>query len=139
MSSCSVSIDGRRISSIGRGLLILLGVAGGDGEKEAAWLAEKALNLRIFPDDESKMNFSVLDISGELMVVSQFTLLADCSKGRRPSFVNAASGDEAERLYGRFVEELSGSGLSVGMGEFGAMMEVALVNDGPVTVVIDTP
>lgn len=127
------------MSRVGRGLLVLLGVAEGDGDGEAAWLAEKVLNLRIFPDDESRMNLSVLDVAGELMVVSQFTLLADCSKGRRPSFVKAAAGDEAERLYLSFVEELSGRGLTVRTGVFGAMMDVALVNSGPVTVVIDTP
>lgn len=127
------------MSSIGIGLLVLLGVAGGDSESEAAWLSEKVLNLRIFPDDESRMNLSVLDISGELMVVSQFTLLADCTKGRRPSFVKAATGDEAERLYETFVDVISGRGIIVRTGVFGAMMDVALVNSGPVTVVIDTP
>jgi len=127
------------VSSIGIGLLVLLGVAGGDSESEAAWLSEKVLNLRIFPDDESRMNLSVLDISGELMVVSQFTLLADCTKGRRPSFVKAATGDEAERLYETFVDVISGRGIIVRTGVFGAMMDVAPVNSGPVTVVIDTP
>lgn len=114
----------------------MLGVAKGDSEAEAAYLVDKVLNLRIFPDDDGKMNLSILDIGGELMVVSQFTLLADTRKGRRPSFVNAADPDDAERLYGLFLELVSASGLKVEAGDFGAMMMVELENWGPVTIVI---
>ena len=135
---CSVSVDGRPVSQVGTGLLVLLGVAKGDGEPEGAYLVDKILNLRIFPDNAGKMNLSVLDVAGELMVVSQFTLLADTRKGRRPSFVQAADPPEAERLYERFTELASASGLKVETGDFGAMMMVDLENWGPVTIVLDT-
>jgi D-tyrosyl-tRNA(Tyr) deacylase len=138
VNRCSVSVEGRELSEIAEGLLVLLGVAQDDGEREARYLADKIINLRIFPDEDGRMNLSVADIAGELMVVSQFTLLADTRKGRRPSFVAAADPGDAERLYDTFVALLSESGLRVGTGEFGAMMLVSLDNWGPVTLVIDT-
>ena len=137
--SCSVSIDGEVVSEIGGGLLVLLGVAKGDSTTEIAALSDKILNLRIFPDDEGRMNFSVLDTGGELMVVSQFTLLADCRKGRRPSFVAAEEPALAEPLYEEFAAILASSGLKVATGSFGAMMTVNLENWGPVTLVLDCP
>lgn len=135
---CKVSIEGTEVAATGPGLLVLLGVARGDAEPEALYLADKVRNLRIFPDADGRMNLSVLESGGELMVVSQFTLLADTRKGRRPSFIAAADPPEAERLYLRFVELLSGSGARVATGEFGAMMMVSLDNWGPVTLVIDS-
>jgi D-aminoacyl-tRNA deacylase len=123
---------------IGRGLCILLGVALGDGEVEAERLAGKIARLRIFPDDDRRFDRSVLDIGGAALVVSQFTLIADTAKGNRPSFAGAAPPGQAEPLYERFTAELRGLGLPVETGVFGAGMEVELVNDGPVTVVLDT-
>lgn len=137
MRSCSVSIGGNTVSAIGRGLLVLVGVAVDDGEPEARFLADKIRGLRIFPDESGKMNLSVRDVGGELMVVSQFTLLADCSKGRRPSFVGAAEPSRAEEVYEFFVDHLRNEGLEVRTGEFGALMTVSLENWGPVTLVID--
>lgn len=137
--SCSVSIDGEVVSEIGEGLLLLLGVAKGDSTTEMGALSDKILNLRIFPDDQGRMNLSVLDTGGELMVVSQFTLLADCRKGRRPSFVAAEDPALAEPLYEEFVASLASSGLKVATGSFGAMMTVSLENWGPVTLVLDCP
>jgi D-tyrosyl-tRNA(Tyr) deacylase len=134
-----VTSGDRILAETGTGLLVRLGVARGDGERELAYVAEKALNLRIFPDDEGKMNLSVLDIAGEVTVVSQFTLLADTSKGRRPSFVGAADPAQAEPAYQRLVELLRASGLKVETGGFGEMMLVSLENWGPVTIVIETP
>ncbi len=139
VNSCSVSVDGQTISEIGRGLLVLVAVARGDGPAETSFMADKVLNLRVFPDGDGKMNLSVLDIDGELMVVSQFTLLGDCRKGRRPSFVGAEEPEAAERLYLELAGALAESGLKVQTGEFGAMMSVELENWGPVTLVIDTP
>ena len=126
------------ISEIGPGLLLLVGVAKGDGEAEASWLAEKIAGLRIFNDDEGKMNRSVKDIGGEILAVSQFTLLADTRKGKRPSFVGAAPPEEAELLFDYFCEKLRTVGVrSVWTGSFGAMMDVTLTNDGPVTIVLE--
>ena len=136
---CSVSIGGRVHSEIGAGLLVLVGVGRSDSEDDAAYLADKILNLRIFPDDEGKMNLSVLDTRGDLMVVSQFTLLADCGKGRRPSFVAAADPVLAEPLYLSLVKRFESAGLEVRTGAFGELMDVSLDNWGPVTLVIDTP
>ena len=136
--SASVTVNGDRISAIGRGLLILLGVTAEDDAKAAARLAEKAAALRIFEDQAGKMNLSVRDVGGEALVVSQFTLYADCKKGRRPSFMNAASPDEARELYERFCELVSGLGVPTRRGQFGAKMIVSLENDGPVTIVLDT-
>jgi D-tyrosyl-tRNA(Tyr) deacylase len=134
----SVTVDGTCFGRIERGWLILLGVVRGDTEDDAIWLAEKVLNLRGFEDEAGKMNRSVLDIRGGILVVSQFTLLGDCRTGRRPSFTEAADPATAERLYLRFAELLAGSGLNVGMGVFRAMMKVELVNDGPVTFLLDS-
>lgn len=135
----SVTVDGKKISEIGKGLLVLLGVGPDDTEEEARFLADKAANLRIFTDEQDKMNLSLLDITGEMLVVSQFTLYADCKKGRRPSFTSAAAPAEANRLYEYFVEYVASLGVSkVGHGEFGADMKVELLNDGPVTIILDT-
>lgn len=139
VNRCEVTVADRVLSRTGIGLLVLLGVAQGDGDKELEYIADKTLNLRVFPDDEGKMNLSVLDVAGELTVVSQFTLLADTRKGRRPSFVSAADPVVAEPIYERFVERLRASGLLVGTGGFGEMMLVSLDNWGPVTIVIDSP
>jgi D-aminoacyl-tRNA deacylase len=138
VKNASVSAGGALISEIGPGLLLLVGVANGDGEAEASWLAEKIAGLRIFNDDEGKMNRSVKDIGGEILAVSQFTLLADTRKGKRPSFVGAAPPEEAELLFDYFCEKLRASGVrSVEIGSFGAMMDVTLTNDGPVTIVLE--
>ena len=136
---CSVSIGGMVHSEIGPGLLVLAGIGKADTEDEAGYLAGKILNLRIFPDDAGKMNLSVLDTQGDLMVVSQFTLLADCSRGRRPSFAPAAEPGHAEPLYLELVKRLESSGLNVRTGAFGEIMDIALENWGPVTLVIDIP
>jgi D-tyrosyl-tRNA(Tyr) deacylase len=138
VSSASVDVGGTRVCGIGRGLLILLGVRKGDTAPDLEWMAEKVLNLRIFDDEAGTMNRSVLDVAGELLVVSQFTLLADARKGRRPSYLDAAPPDEAKALYEAFCDRLAASGRPVGRGVFQAMMEVSLVNDGPVTIVLDS-
>jgi len=138
VARAEVRIAGRDPAAIGRGLLILLGVARGDGEPEAEWLARKCLSLRIFNDEQQHMNLSLADVGGEILVVSQFTLLGDCIKGRRPSWSHAADPGEAEQLYELFVDRLRAGGFPVKTGVFQAMMEVAGVNDGPVTLLIDT-
>lgn len=138
VSRAAVSIGGVTESSIGPGLVILLGVAGGDTARDAGYLARKISELRIFEDDRGKMNLSVKDVDGEAIVVSQFTLLADCRKGRRPAFNKAAPPGEAEPLYEAFVRELSATGIGVGTGKFGAMMKVELENDGPVTIIMES-
>jgi D-tyrosyl-tRNA(Tyr) deacylase len=137
VAEASVEVEGSIVGRIGQGWLVLLGVARGDTEADAAWMAEKLLNLRGFEDDQGKMNRSVLDVRGGLLVVSQFTLLGDCRGGRRPSFTDAAEPAEAERLYEAFVARLRTSGLPVATGVFRAMMRVALVNDGPVTFLLE--
>jgi D-tyrosyl-tRNA(Tyr) deacylase len=138
VKEASVTVEGNRISSIGPGLLLLVGVAHGDDETEADWLAEKLAGLRIMADEEGKMNLSVRDVGGAVLAVSQFTLLADTRKGKRPSFVGAAPPEEAARLFDYFCERLRAAGVSqVETGRFGAMMDVALVNDGPVTIVLE--
>jgi D-tyrosyl-tRNA(Tyr) deacylase len=134
----SVTVEGREVSRIGPGLLVLLGVGHGDTEADAAWLSEKMAGLRIFPDLEGKMNLSVLDTHRALLLVSQFTLYADTRKGKRPSFVGAAPPEEARRLYAACAASLRSLGLSVGEGVFAADMKVALVNDGPVTLLLDS-
>lgn len=139
VSSAHVKVDGEVVGATDGGLMLLLGVTHGDGKEQADWLARKVANLRIFNDDEGKMNRSVLDVGGSALVVSQFTLYGDCGKGRRPSFVNAAPPDEADRLYQYFCERLSQEGCPVETGRFQTVMEVSLVNDGPVTLVLDTP
>ncbi len=133
----SVRVDGEEIGCIGRGLMILFGAEKNDREEMAVWLAEKTLNLRVFSDDNGKMNLSVQDIGGELLVVSQFTLAGDCSKGRRPGFDRAAEPAQAERLYRLFVEAVGRTGLKVNEGRFGADMQVEILNDGPVTFILE--
>jgi D-tyrosyl-tRNA(Tyr) deacylase len=134
----SVRIEDEVVAEIGRGLLVLLGVAEGDGVEEARTLARKVADLRIFPDDHRPLNRSVIDVGGEVLAVSQFTLLADTRKGRRPSFVRAAGPEVAEPLYLEFVEAVRARGLPVQTGRFGATMLVSSVNDGPVTVLVST-
>ncbi len=137
VSRARVTVAGRVTGEIGRGLLLLAGFTDADTEDALAWMAEKVVGLRIFPDDEGKMNRSVAEAGGALLVVSQFTLYGDARKGRRPSFVDAARPEIAIPLYERFVELLRGTGLDVATGEFGAMMDVELVNDGPVTLILE--
>jgi D-aminoacyl-tRNA deacylase len=138
VKSASVAVEDEIISEVGPGLLLFVGVAVSDGEAEADWLAEKLAGLRIFNDEEGKMNLSVRDVGGEVLAVSQFTLLADTKKGKRPSFVGAAPPEEAEPLFDYLCERLRAAGVvSVKTGSFGAMMSVALVNDGPVTIVLE--
>jgi D-tyrosyl-tRNA(Tyr) deacylase len=134
----SVKVDNETIGRIGRGLLVLLGVAKGDTPSDADYLANKIVNLRIFEDDDAKMNRSLLSIGGKMLVVSQFTLLGDCRKGRRPSFVAAAGPQKALELYENFVQQVRRLGISVETGRFQAMMDVALINDGPVTLVLES-
>jgi D-tyrosyl-tRNA(Tyr) deacylase len=136
VSRAAVRVDGAVVGEIGIGLLVLLGVADGDGEADTERLAAKVARLRIFADDLGRFDRSVLDVGGAVLVVSQFTLLADTAKGNRPSFTAAARQEEAERLYERFSAALRAIGLTVEQGVFGAMMEVELVNDGPVTIVL---
>ena len=134
----SVKTENETIGRIGKGLLILLGVANGDSSSDADYLVNKITNLRIFEDDKGKMNRSLLELGGEMMVVSQFTLLGDYRKGRRPSFVQAAEPNLAAELYEYFVNQVRGLGIAVQTGRFGAMMEVALINDGPVTLILES-
>lgn len=138
VARASVDVDGRRTGEIGRGLLILLGVHTSDSRAEAEWLARKCAKLRIFPDDEGRMNRSVRDVGGEALVVSQFTLYGDASKGNRPSFIESARPEQAEPLYEAFCKLLETEiGTPVATGVFGAMMDVSLVNDGPVTLHVE--
>jgi len=139
VTEARVSVGDRVTGSIGPGLCVLLGISTEDGPGEVGWAADKIANLRIFSDDEGKMNRSLLDVGGEALVVSQFTLYGDTRKGRRPSFVKAASGAEAEALYADVVAALADLGVRVATGEFGAMMHVSLTNDGPVTIILDSP
>jgi D-aminoacyl-tRNA deacylase len=137
VASASVTVDAKNVGEIGPGVMVLLGVEKGDTEVQADWLAEKIVNLRIFEDEAGKMNLSVIDVCGSLLVVSQFTLAGNCEKGRRPSFDSAAAPDEGKRLYEYFVEAVKRLGLPVATGIFQAEMKVALVNDGPVTFVLE--
>ena len=134
----SVTVDGRVTGAIGPGLMILLGVEQGDTEKDSKYLAEKIAVLRIFMDDDGKMNLSVIDTGGSALVVSQFTLLGDCRKGRRPSYAKAAQPEIARKLYRNFVDCLSSQNVPVQEGVFAAMMDVELINDGPVTLLLDS-
>ena len=135
----TVKTDNEIVGQIGSGLLVLLGVAKDDTAKEVDYLANKIINLRIFEDQDGKMNRSLLETGGELLAVSQFTLLADCRKGRRPSFIEAAEPEKAIDLYEKFVNMVRAKGIGVQTGRFRAVMEVALINDGPVTVIIESP
>jgi D-tyrosyl-tRNA(Tyr) deacylase len=138
VKSSQVVVDGQTIGKIGRGLNLLVGITATDTEAELDWMAKKCLELRVFPNgDGGRFDLSVQEIGGELLVVSQFTLYGDCRKGRRPSFDQAASPDRAEQLYLQFVEKLRQSGLKVETGKFGAMMQVSIENDGPVTLMLD--
>ena len=136
VKDASVTIEGKLYSQIGHGFLILLGIEKEDSEEKIQWLINKIVNLRIFENEEGKMAQSVLDVKGEILVVSQFTLCADCKKGTRPSFDNAMKPDLAEKLYEKFVKELSEK-ITVKTGVFGAMMDVQLINDGPVTIMLE--
>ncbi|NIQ97462.1 MAG: D-tyrosyl-tRNA(Tyr) deacylase [Desulfuromonadales bacterium] len=138
VSSARVEVDGETVGEIGRGVAVLLGVAEGDSERDAVWLADKVAGLRIFEDNEGKMSLSVRDVDGGALVVSQFTLLGDCRKGRRPSFSRAAAPQEADALYERCVHLLRERGIEVATGVFRAMMDVHLVNEGPVTLLLDS-
>ena len=138
VSRAKVSVDGETVGEIGTGILILLGVSRDDSEKEAVYILEKTLNLRIFEDSDGKMNLSLLDITGDLLVVSQFTLYGDTRKGRRPSFIEAAAPEKANFLYEFFVAEARKQIKKVETGRFQAMMDVELVNDGPVTILLDS-
>jgi D-tyrosyl-tRNA(Tyr) deacylase len=137
VSRAKVTVDGRVTGEIGRGLLLLVGFTEGDTEEALAWMARKIVQLRIFSDDEGKMNRSVEEADGAVLVVSQFTLYGDARKGNRPSFIDAARPETAIPLYERFVELLRATGRPVATGEFGAMMDVELVNDGPVTLILE--
>jgi len=138
VSRASVDIAGEEVGRIGRGLVVFIGVANGDTERDVQYLVQKITNLRIFSDAEDRFNLSALDINGELLLVSQFTLLADTRKGRRPSFIEAPPPPRAEELFNYFVELASSSGLKVATGRFQQYMQVEIYNDGPVTVMLDS-
>jgi D-tyrosyl-tRNA(Tyr) deacylase len=138
VTSSSVTVDNKQISNIGPGILVLLGVTHADQPSDAEYLADKVANLRIFEDPDGKMNCSLLDIGGEILVVSQFTLYGDCKKGRRPSFIEAAAPDKAENLYEYFTKQIRTKGINAQSGQFRAMMKVELVNDGPVTLILES-
>lgn len=139
VKSSSVTVDGKVIGKITRGLNLLVGIAHNDTEAELDWMTRKCLELRLFPDKEKEQAWqkSVVDIQGEILVISQFTLYGDCRKGRRPSFSNSAAPETAEILYDRFVTKLKQSGLNIANGKFGAMMQVSIENDGPVTLILE--
>ncbi len=139
VSQARVTVDGEVVGEIGLGLAVLVGVTHGDGEKEARWLARKIAGLRIFEDEAGKMNRSVREVGGAVLVVSQFTLYGDARKGRRPSFVHAAPPEQAEPLIDALVRFLQEEGVPVATGRFRAMMQVCLCNEGPVTIILDTP
>ncbi len=138
VSAASVSVAGEVVGRIGRGLVVFVGVANGDTEKDAQYLAQRTVNLRIFSDQAGRFNLSALDIQGELLLVSQFTLLADTKKGRRPSFTDAAPQAQAEELFQQFVEQARATGLKVETGRFQQYMQVEIHNDGPVTIMLDS-
>ncbi|KAJ49450.1 D-tyrosyl-tRNA(Tyr) deacylase [Clostridium tetanomorphum] len=138
VKSSKVSVDGKVIGSIGMGLNVLLGISKEDNKEDIIYLKDKILNLRIFEDEQGKMNRSLLDVGGELIVVSQFTLYGDCRKGKRPSFIEALGGNEAKIMYEEFVQQCKDILGNVETGEFGAEMEVTIINDGPVTILIDS-
>ncbi|MDG4652073.1 D-aminoacyl-tRNA deacylase [Chryseobacterium arthrosphaerae] len=138
VSEASVKVDGKIVGEIGKGLMLLVGIDENDEKPDADWLVQKVLNLRIFGDEDGKLNLSVKDISGEVLCISQFTLIADYKKGNRPSFIKAAKPDKAVPLFDYFKEEIAKSGLKTESGIFGADMKVSLINDGPVTIVMDS-
>lgn len=138
VSQGRVLVDGEEIGAIGSGLVILLGVHRDDNTEDGKYLARKIVNLRIFSDENGKMNRSLLDVGGQALIVSQFTIWGDTRKGRRPSFIQAAEPDKAEKLYQDFVSEMNRQNVTTATGEFGAMMELALINDGPVTLILDS-
>ncbi|MDM1557406.1 MULTISPECIES: D-aminoacyl-tRNA deacylase [Chryseobacterium] len=138
VSEASVKVEGKIVGEIGKGLMLLVGIEENDEKADADWLVQKILNLRIFSDDDDKLNLSVKDISGEILCISQFTLIADYKKGNRPSFIKAAKPDKAVPLFDYFKEEIAKSGLKTESGIFGADMKVSLINDGPVTIVMDS-
>jgi D-tyrosyl-tRNA(Tyr) deacylase len=138
VTESKVHVDDQTIGEIGPGLLVLLGISKSDEEKDADYLADKVANLRILEDEDGKMNRSLLETGGEMLVVSQFTLLGNCRKGRRPSFVEAAPPEKAERLYDYFVSQVRSKGISAATGQFQAKMAVSLVNDGPVTLILES-
>jgi len=138
VSESSVKVDGTIVGEIGKGLMLLVGIDEGDSVTDADWLVQKVLNLRIFGDENDKLNLSVQDIKGEILCISQFTLIADYKKGNRPSFIKAAKPDNAIPLFDYFKEQISKSGLKTESGIFGADMKVSLINDGPVTIVMDS-
>lgn len=138
VTRAKVTVGGETVGAIGPGMLVLLGVANDDTDAQADWMAEKLVGLRIFADDEGKMNRSLLDTGGAMLAVSQFTLLGDCRKGKRPSFVGAAAPEQAERLYERFIATVRSAGIEVSTGRFRTDMQVELVNDGPVTLIVES-
>lgn len=138
VSESSVKVEGKIVGKIGNGLMLLVGIDENDEKSDADWLVQKILNLRIFGDNEGKMNISVQDVQGEILCISQFTLIADYKKGNRPSFIKAAKPDKAIPLFDYFKDEISKSGLKTESGIFGADMKVSLINDGPVTIVMDS-
>ncbi len=134
----SVSVDGNIVGSINRGILLFLGIHRDDDDKSLAWMVNKVLHLRIFEDDQNRMNRSLVDICGEILIVSQFTLYGDCRKGRRPGFSEAAPPEKGVMMYEQFVDAVTDQGITAATGTFQAMMDVALVNDGPVTLLLDS-
>lgn len=136
--AASVSVEEKQVGSIPFGLVLLVGITHEDSEKDIKWMADKLAGLRIFEDEEGKMNFDITQIGGSILSISQFTLYGDCRKGRRPNFMQAARPEQAEQLYEQFNALLRNKGLTVETGQFGAMMDVQLTNDGPVTLVIDS-
>ena len=137
VASARVTVDGRPVGAIGPGLLVLVGIAGGDGDDAVSYLVDKVVGLRVFPDADGRMNRSVIDVGGGVLLVSQFTLYGDCRRGRRPSFAGAAPPDEARAVYERIVRRFRDRGVAVETGEFQAHMKVHSVNDGPVTILLD--
>ena len=138
VSSSKVKVDGKIIGEIGLGINVLIGISKEDTIKDLEYIKDKIINLRIFEDENDKMNYSLLDIKGDILAISQFTLYGDCRKGRRPNFMNAKGGEEAKILYNKFIDMLKYTGLKVETGEFGAHMEVDIQNDGPVTILLDS-
>jgi len=139
VSSASVTVDGKTVGNIGVGLCVFLGIGHDDTEKDVEWLSEKLINLRVFEDNDGKMNLSLRDVDGEMLIISQFTLYGDCRAGRRPSFANAALPAKAEPLYKSFISNVERKGIIAASGVFGADMKVSLLNDGPVTFMLESP